>query len=545
MAGPIKILIAACCVLAIAGVFFAPGFAAIEDSPTQPLAEAKSEAEDRSIQTTVDHSKLEPLKEEFKSGPEVTRACISCHTEAARQFQQTIHWTWICPAAGPESGLGKAGTVINNFCINVQSNEPRCTSCHAGYGWKDNTFDLTVEQNVDCLVCHEQTGTYEKFPTMAGHVVSEPTVFKGSGREFLPPDLNKVAQSVARPTRDNCGTCHFYGGGGDGVKHGDLDSSMFNPSRELDVHMGVDGGKFACVRCHTTEAHFIAGRCYKKPAAEDRRSLVEDDLISRITCVSCHTDKPHKPGVKADDHTDKVACQTCHIPTFARVNPTKMWWDWSKAGDKKREMTKDKYGKPTYDPKKGEFIWAKNVVPEYYWFNGTILNVQATDKIDAVNAPISLTTVVGGKDDPNSLIYPFKVHRGKQPYDKVNSTMVIPHLFGKPGTGAYWGGWDWGEAITVGMEYAGLPYSGKYDFIETEYHFPITHMVAPAENVVACAECHSRNGRLAELSGFYMPGRDSSAVLNYIGWTVVIASLIGVLIHAVVRMVSPFRRREG
>jgi len=134
MARPIKILIAACCVLAIAGVFFAPGFAAIEDSPTQPLAEAKSEVEDRSIQTTVDHSKLEPLKQEFGSGPEVTRACISCHTEAARQFQQTIHWTWICPAAGPESGLGKAGTVINNFCINVHPTSPGVRRAMPGTG---------------------------------------------------------------------------------------------------------------------------------------------------------------------------------------------------------------------------------------------------------------------------------------------------------------------------------------------------------------------------------------------------------------------------
>ena len=27
------------------------------------------------------------------------------------------------------------------------------------------------------------------------------------------------------------------------------------------------------------------------------------------------------------DHTDKVACQSCHIPEFARVNPTKVSWD--------------------------------------------------------------------------------------------------------------------------------------------------------------------------------------------------------------------------
>jgi hypothetical protein len=93
---------------------------------------------------------------------------------------------------------------------------------------------------VDCLVCHEQTGTYKKFPTMAGYPVTNATMFEGK-TEFLPPDYNAVAQSVGRPGRTNCGTCHFYGGGGDAVKHGDLDSSMAMPNKQLDVHMGTDG----------------------------------------------------------------------------------------------------------------------------------------------------------------------------------------------------------------------------------------------------------------------------------------------------------------
>ena len=38
-----------------------------------------------------------------------------------------------------------------------------------------------------------------------------------------PIKWTKVAQNVGLPARENCGGCHFYGGGGDGVKHGDLD----------------------------------------------------------------------------------------------------------------------------------------------------------------------------------------------------------------------------------------------------------------------------------------------------------------------------------
>jgi hypothetical protein len=63
--------------------------------------------------TTADHRKFKVLKKEFKSGPEVTGACLSCHTEAVQQVHKTIHWTWKCDQ-GEQKGLGKS-KVINNF----------------------------------------------------------------------------------------------------------------------------------------------------------------------------------------------------------------------------------------------------------------------------------------------------------------------------------------------------------------------------------------------------------------------------------------------
>jgi cytochrome c2 len=44
--------------------------------------------------STADHSKFKELQQNFKSGPEVTKACLKCHTEAAKQIQKTTHWTW-------------------------------------------------------------------------------------------------------------------------------------------------------------------------------------------------------------------------------------------------------------------------------------------------------------------------------------------------------------------------------------------------------------------------------------------------------------------
>ena len=44
--------------------------------------------------TTADHSKFKELQQAFRSGPEVTQACLVCHTEAAKQIHKTKHWTW-------------------------------------------------------------------------------------------------------------------------------------------------------------------------------------------------------------------------------------------------------------------------------------------------------------------------------------------------------------------------------------------------------------------------------------------------------------------
>jgi len=490
---------------------------------------------------TTDHSKHPLLQQHFNRPEDVTKACLSCHNQAALQLHKTIHWTWKDPS-DPSGATGKGGLSVNNFCISVGSNEPRCTSCHIGYGWKDKNFDFSNTEAVDCLVCHEQTGTYKKFPSKSGYPVTNSTMFEGK-IEFLPPDYNKVAQSVARPGRTNCGTCHFYGGGGDAVKHGDLDSSIAMPNKQLDVHMGKDGQNFSCSRCHSTRAHNIAGRVYSTPAAMERKSLLEDDQTTKIVCESCHGKHPHKSNQKANDHTDKVACQSCHIPTFARVNPTKMNWDWSVAGDKKREPKKDGFGKADYDPKKGSFVWKKNVVPQYEWYNGSIKGTTAKEVIDPTKV-VRLSWPVGDMNDPNSRIYPFKVHTGKTPYDKVNKTMVIPKLFGSAESGAYWSTFDWGKAIEIGQAYNGLPYSGEYDFVDTEYVFPITHMVAPKDKAVACAECHTNNGRLAHLQGFYMPGRDSANLLDMGGWSLVAASALGVILHGIGRFVSGSGRRK-
>ena len=185
-----------------------------EKAPGRAMAQQATK--ERQLWITADHAKHEILQQGFASGPEVTKACLSCHSEAAAQFHKTIHWTWLDPNAPAEERVGKAGLSINNFCIGLHGSYPRCTSCHAGYGFKDMSFDFSDQTKVDCLVCHEQTGTYKKFPAGAGNPVNKPMIFKGNGKTYHPPQWNKVAQSVGRPTRKNCGTCSVL----DGIGHG-------------------------------------------------------------------------------------------------------------------------------------------------------------------------------------------------------------------------------------------------------------------------------------------------------------------------------------
>jgi len=480
--------------------------------------------------TTADHSKFVELKGPFESGPAVTKACLQCHTEAAKQVHQTKHWTWQFKNEETGQLLGKRN-VVNNFCISTQSNIGACSSCHVGYGWKDDSFDFTSEPNVDCLVCHDQTGLYDKKKLREGKV----------------SNLAKIAKKVGETSRTSCGTCHFKGGGGKAVKHGDLDPSFDAPDKFVDVHMDADGLNFTCSTCHTTDAHMVTGSRYaaaaKDTTGQDYPGKKGD--ISRATCVSCHDDQVHE-NQKLNDHIDKVACQTCHIPHFARGDyPSKMWWDWSTAGkmgeDGKPISVLDEAGNEIYNSKKGDFTWEQDVVPAYRWFNGTVQYTLPTDKFDPTTI-VEVNKFLGSADDGKSLIWPIKLMKGKQPYDTELNTFITPHTTGKDG---YWKTFDWPSAMEKGMAKAGLPYSGKFGFIETEMSWPIAHMVAPANEALACKDCHSKDGRLAEIKDIYIPGRDNNDWLDKAGFILLALTLAGVGVHALIRVFSRRQQKQG
>ena len=397
--------------------------------------------------------------------------CLQCHADAGTHMLESGHWKWeaMTPnVVGDDGALHGKKDIINNFCIAIPSNEGRCTQCHPGYGYKDDTFDFNNLDNLDCLVCHDTTGAYKKDPKKAGAPVAG-------------TDLTSVAMNVGEPGRANCGSCHFYAGGGDNVKKGDLGSALVaaDITEATDVHMGGMG--FSCQKCHETVEHKIPGNQIQNSG--------------RVSCEGCHDTGDLSASYHTTGHLSKMACQTCHIPAFSRQQPTKVHWDWSTAGqDVDPTGGATEFGQPLYNKMKGTFSWDQNVAPSLMWYNGTWSKtfIGVNDKADPskLDEVFVLGAPQGASD--NGKIYPFKKMTGFQPVDVANGTILVPHLFpsGPDDTTAYWKGYDWNAALTAGAAAAGQTYTGGFDWIETVQYLAINHEVAPKESARTCGSCH-------------------------------------------------------
>ena len=427
---------------------------------------------------------------------EGTESCLNCHGKLADEVLTTAHFTWKGLAENivnvpPGSYHGKVD-MLNNFCVAVPSNEGRCTQCHAGYGWVDQTFDLEDPNNIDCLVCHDQTDEYAKAKPNGG--LPEGTV-----------DLQAVARSVAmnggKPTIGNCIDCHAKAGGGDNVKHGDIAMNLKNTTKEFDVHMGTDSvPKYVCVDCHDVRrdgngkpvSHGIGGMPY--------HSVDEGNMKD---CADCHgAAEARHAGTSVElvvnTHT-RLACQVCHIPTIARHTPTKTEWYWEDAGtflDPAPPADPDT-GLPSWDNMKGSFNWERNVRPELRYFKGkwtkAIIGVADTYEEE----PVVLGAPVGDYHDPDVMIYPFKKMIGNQIANTTTKNIMVPHLFGTAGgDNPFWGTWDWSLAVQDAAAITGQAYdpaTDTLDFVSTEMYLSVNHEVAPKEmawGFNGCNDCH-------------------------------------------------------
>ena len=426
---------------------------------------------------------------------EGTDSCLMCHQKEGEAALQMGHFKWEGKTdrmVGLEGQTHGKKDLLNNFCIAVPSNEGRCTQCHTGIGYADDTFNFEDPANVDCLICHDQSGTYSKAPTTAG--APPPTV-----------DLNVVARSIAlgsEPQRKNCINCHAKAGGGDNVKHGDISTDLIATTREYDVHMGTDGADLKCVACHGANHDPRNGDVNHGIAGMALHSVYEGEMKQ---CVDCHggQDVIHA-NTDADalfnqGWHERLACQVCHIPAIARKISTKTEWYWADAGQDIVPPIDPETGRATYNKKKGSFVWKNNVRPVLRYSNGNWDRMVINKTDGYTEVPIQFATPHGDYNDPNAMIYPFKLMIGNQPVDTVNKTVNVPHLFGgKGGPNPYWKTFDWNLALLDGAAYTGQAYSGTYGFVDTEMLLSVNHEVAPAENALGagpmpdgCMDCHS------------------------------------------------------
>jgi hypothetical protein len=264
-----------------------------------------------------------------------------------------------------------------------------------------------------------------------------------------------------------------------------------------------------CADCHQAEHHRIRGRML--PTGDDRET--------RVSCLDCHSEAPHRRD-RLNTHVRSIACQTCHIPRYAIETGTKLWWDWSKAGidgdpekvahDLAARVVAGEFDYPEsvvagfrrvgqdpdyhahYNKKKGLFLVARRLVPEYHWYNRTTKRYQPGERYEG-EPPLALNRPQGSARDPSAKIWPFKVHRGIQPFDLEHRHLLVPHTFGE---GGYWSEFDWERALIEGATSSGIPYSGQRGWIYSEMYWPQNHMVQASDDALRCVDCHGANGRM-------------------------------------------------
>ena len=423
---------------------------------------------------------------------EGTESCMNCHGLIGDELLTNAHFTWEGVSSnitGHEGEIHGKNDLINNFCIAVPTNEGRCTHCHTGYGYADDTFAFNDRNTVDCLICHDQSGTYKKGKTTAG--LPDPAV-----------DLNIVARSVALndgvPTNDNCTFCHANAGGGDNVKHGDIAMAIADTTREYDVHLGTDGAGFDCVDCHQVMKDAGGDMLDHGIGGMPIHSIDDGDMKG---CIDCHGDQASiHVGLSVETVTNvhsTLACQVCHVPAFARETSTKVEWYWGDAGQDIDPIPVDPAtGRPTYDKKKGTFVWANDVRPDLLYFDGKWDRMMINVNDQYTDLPVILAKPTADFTTPGAMIYPFKKMIGNQVADAANNTMLVPHLFGtKGGPNPYWGKYDWDLALQDGAARTGQTYSGAFEFVDTVMYLTVNHEIAPKEQALgmdsSCGDCHT------------------------------------------------------
>ncbi len=402
-------------------------------------------------------------------------ACVDCHLGAAAEVHASTHYQWLGEAPDMVNGAGlrqgKLTNAVNSYCINISGNWSGCGACHVGRGKRPDDPTAGFE-NIDCLVCHSEE--YAKARTRLPD---------GSMGVAAPTDA--MVQNVHLPTRTTCLQCHAKAGGGDAVKRGDLSlATAGNADAAFDVHMNSRGGDLRCQSCHVFQNHRVVGK------GSDLRATDDPGRGSEIRCASCHAGKDAPGGhstAKIGEHVARVACQTCHIPTYAKV-ATEVFRDWQRHADGSLADGGSGPGHPWT-------VKAANLVPTYRFWNrlsdNALLGDDASRTFDAALRTYPTSRPLGDVGDPRAKLYPFKYKTAVQPKTEAGDLLIALD------TGEYLkGSGNVAAAIQKGLQGMGLPATEPYAWVSTDTFQLLNHGVAPAAQALACSACHGSTARM-------------------------------------------------
>jgi len=399
--------------------------------------------------------------------------CLSCHAEQANDMRNTTHYQWVGDAPDMVNGAGlaqgKLTNAVNSYCINIMGNWPVCGSCHVGRGLQPDDTSADLE-NIDCLMCHS-----------SDYATQRKRLPDGSMGVDAPDDA--WVQNVHKPNRVNCLSCHAKAGGGDGVKRGDLSwATATNTDPGFDVHMNAHGADLDCQSCHVFQNHKVIGK------GSDLRPTDDTDRGAEISCLTCHTDKGGRNGHrtrKVNDHVARVACQTCHIPTYAKV-ATETYRDWRTHHDGSPADESAHPGHP-YTEKMAD------LTPTYRFWNRTSDNALLGDDASAgYNADTDTwptSTPVG--DVTDGKLYPFKYKTAMQPKTVADDRLIALNTFEYLKVSG-----NVVTSIEQGLTAMGYPAHEPYEWVLTDTHQMLNHGISPSSEALRCTDCHGGAGRI-------------------------------------------------
>ncbi|QOX78520.1 chitobiase/beta-hexosaminidase C-terminal domain-containing protein [Trichlorobacter lovleyi] len=410
-----------------------------------------------------------------------TTMCLQCHTKQATDLATSAHYKWETPYAAisnkPGVTGGKLNTAVNAYCINTLGNFNGCGGCHIGAGAKPGTV-ADATQNIDCLVCHQVAYKRVRNATTG---LFEPDTVK------MTISMDQAVQTLHKPVKSNCLQCHAKGGGGDALKRGDL--ALINGTttdRNYDVHMASTGANLTCQQCHTYTNHHVAGR------GSDLRPTDSTVTVSCATS-SCHSNKAALNAGHAttaiNTHLKRVACQTCHIPSYGRKAADAVLDTVTGFGDQSTETDRT-WVTPEWSVANNRWeptvVRANNLKPVYAFFDGTswVYDLHDVAVKDPATGNYKISRPNGGINTANTKLYPFKYKTSTQPMHTASGKLIALN------TSVYFKTADVAGAIQSGMTNMGLNPGDAYSMVKADEYQMLNHTVAPKANALQCAACH-------------------------------------------------------